>query len=108
SVYILGHSIRYDFSGLPFVHSLLSIIWQVLYLGIVSVPLLISRDHALRALGLTIALTALAAQLMFRYAFISVWCFFAAVVSLHIAYILYRLPDPNPHPVAPEMQFQPV
>ncbi|HXD85574.1 MAG TPA: DUF6629 family protein [Urbifossiella sp.] len=108
NVYIMGHSIRYDFSGLPFVHSILSIVWQVLYLGIVSVPLLISRDHALRALGITIALAALAAQLMFRYAFISVWCFFAAVVSLHIAYIVYRLPDPHPHPVAPEMQFQPV
>lgn len=108
TVRIVGHSIRYDFSNLPEVHTVLSTIWQVLYLVIVSAPLLISRDHQLRALGLTIALTAFATQLMFWYAFISVWCFFAAVVSIQIAYILYRLPDPEPHPMTTEFLLQPI
>jgi hypothetical protein len=34
-------------------------------------------------------------HVVFRYAFASVWCFFAALLSLHITYILYRLPPGN-------------
>ena len=40
----------------------------------------------------TIAVSAAVTQIHFRYAFISIWCFFAAWLSLHICYVLYRLP----------------
>jgi len=34
-------------------------------------------------------------QVVFRYAFLSIWCFFAAALSLHICYIVLRLPHPD-------------
>jgi hypothetical protein len=60
----------------------------------VCVPLLTSRDFRLRVLGGSITVSAVVTHAVFWYAFISVWCFFAAILSLHICYILYRLPGP--------------
>jgi hypothetical protein len=94
TVGVVGHSIRYDFSRMPDVHTFLGVIWQLIYFVNVTFSLLMSRDHQLRPLGITIALSAAAAQILFQFAFISVWCFFAAIVSVHIVIILLRLPNP--------------
>lgn len=93
-VSVAGHSIRYDFSRLPSGHNAASIAWQVLYLLLVCAPLLTSHDRELRLLGVSIAVAAGITQAVFRIAFVSVWCFFAAWLSIHIGYVLYRLPRP--------------
>lgn len=99
---IKGHSIQYDFSGLPAWHSAAGVVWQGLYLVAVCVPLLTSRDRQLRVLGVSIILAAVVTHVTFRYAFTSVWCFFAALLSAHICYVLYRLPHRGELPVTPE------
>jgi hypothetical protein len=32
--------------------------------------------------------------LVFHYAFVSVWCFFAAVLAIYLCWVFYRLPLP--------------
>jgi hypothetical protein len=93
-VSILGHSVRYDFSGLPVADGIQTA-WRAFYLVAVCLPLFLSRDLELKLLGLTILISAGVTFLLFWYVFISVWCFFAAVLSLQIGYTIYRLTKPE-------------
>lgn len=93
AVTVVGHSIRYDLSGIPGAETAAGWAWQALYLGAACVPMLLSRDRRLRVFGLAVAVSAVVTHVAFRYAFTSVWCFFAALLSAHICYVLYRLPD---------------
>jgi hypothetical protein len=95
---VVGHSIRYDFSAVP---TAAGWAWLTFYAGAVCGPLLASRDRWLRPLGAAVAVSAVASYALFAYAFASVWCFFAAVLSLHLAYALSRLPEPSPGETAP-------
>ena len=91
-VHIVDRSIQYDFSNMPASHIGGSLNWQALYLIAVTCPFVFSVERRLRFLGLSIAVTAAVTQVLFRYAFISVWCFFGAWLSLQICYVLHRLP----------------
>jgi len=51
------------------------------YLTATTVPLLLSSHRAIRALGLAVAVGSVAAYGFYWAAFLSVWCFFAAVAS---------------------------
>lgn len=93
---VVGHSIRYDFTGVPAVRLAPGWVWPAVYLVAVCVPLLASRDQRLRPLGSLVALGAAIAYIAYRDAFASVWCFLAAALSVYLAYALYRLPDPRP------------
>ena len=96
---VVGHSIRYDFSAVPVTQSALWWVWPALYLAVVSVPPLVSRNRRLWPLGVAIVLLAAATYALFESAFASVWCVFAAILSLYLAYVLHRLPDrPDPVP----------
>lgn len=97
TVGIAGHSVRYNFARVPTVEAVASSVWQVGYLAVVCTPLLMSREHRLRAFGLSVAVSAVIAHLAFRYAFASVWCFFAALLSVHLCYVLHRLPGSGTH-----------
>jgi hypothetical protein len=92
-VRVVGHSIRYDFSAVPAVRDTPSWVWPVWYLGVVGVPLLASTNPRLRPLGVAVGLLAIVSYALFEYTFASVWCFFAAALSLYIGYVLYRLPE---------------
>ena len=87
---VVGHSVRYDFSGVP---AAAGWAWPALYLVTVCVPLLASRDRHLRPLGVGVAVAAVASYALFEYAFASVWCFLAAVLSAYLAYPLSALPE---------------
>lgn len=58
------------------------------YIAIVLLPLLLSVRHSYRVLGLLMLLAAMLTATVFKLAFISVWCFFAALISLYIYYIV--------------------
>ena len=97
---VIGHSLRYDLTIIPAVGSPVWWIWPTAYLAVVLVPLLTARDHRLRSLGAATAAAAAVSYVLFEYAFASVWCFFASVVSMDLVYVLRRLPVPNVY--APE------
>jgi hypothetical protein len=92
---VVGHSIRYDFSRLPATDLVPQWVWPVLYLGSVTAPFMVSRDHSLRALGIGAILSALLAFAVFERAFASVWCFFAAGLSGYITLVMAQLPSPT-------------
>lgn len=88
TVEVRNQSIVYDisspysgFASIPFPAS-------GLYALIVLVPLIFSRNQYLRIFGVMIALSMVLASVSYGYAFVSVWCFFAAVLSLYLVYMV--------------------
>jgi len=64
---------------------------SALYGLIVLVPLLFSSHRHIRIFGALVALSMVLASLAYDYAFVSVWCFFAAVLSLYLVYMIREL-----------------
>jgi hypothetical protein len=90
---ISGHSVRYDLNRVPIVDSVPSVVWYVLYLSLICGPLLFSFERRLRWLGLLVGASAAIAHFVFQTAFTSVWCFFAALLSVYIGYVIWELPE---------------
>lgn len=90
-------SIRYDISrGLAFT-LLPPLAWQILYLGIVAAPFVVSSVPSMKGymgFGIALFLSAMVSHFFFRYAFVSVWCFFAAILSLMLCHFFWTLPMP--------------
>ena len=93
---VVEHSVRYDFSRLPVTERVGGVGWGAIYLGLVCVPLVLTADRRVRTFGALVAGSAGVAFVLFRYAFASVWCFFAAVLALYLCYVMYRVPA-RPH-----------
>ena len=62
---------------------------RLTYIFIVLGPLRLSEQPPIRLLSYFITGSLLLAYWLFDYAFVSVWCFFAAIASLYIAYIIH-------------------
>lgn len=88
---VVGHSIRYDLSA-PVIQSFWWWAWLACYLLTVSLPLLASRNHRLRPLGAGVLAFAVVSYLLFEHAFASVWCYFAAIVSVYMIFMLRQAP----------------
>ncbi len=86
---VLRHSINYVFK----VALLPQDIFVIFYLLAVIPPFLIVSDQKVNLFGMLLAISAGLSYLIFWYAFASVWCFFAAVLSSYIGYIAYTLPQ---------------
>lgn len=84
AVLVRGQSIKYDVTS-PYRGSIsLGIRPSVLYALIVLVPLLFSSLRHLRIFGVMVAGSMLLASELYGHAYVSVWCFFAAVLSLYV------------------------
>jgi len=68
---------------------------RVFYAIIIAIPLLFSSVKTLRIFGILIFSSVVFSAIYYNYAFVSIWCFFAAILSLYIAYIMYKLPSNN-------------
>jgi hypothetical protein len=90
-VVVNHHSILYDYSVPYRVPFSIPLPASVLYSGIVLVPLLFSSYRQLRIFGGLVGLSMVLAMAVYDYAFISVWCFFAAVLSLYLVLLIRRL-----------------
>lgn len=58
-----------------------------IYVLIVLAPLLLSSQRYIRYFGIMIAISVVVATILFAETFISVWCFFAAALSIYILYM---------------------
>ncbi len=65
------------------------LVGQALYAALVAVPLLLPSG-VLRGFGLSVLLAFVLTQVAWATAFASVWCFFCAVLSLQIVWIVMR------------------
>ena len=90
AVSLLKQSISYE-ATLIYDGYIPRIVVRGLYALIVLVPLLLSSDRYLRMFGIIIAISVVFATVFFGYAFISIWCYFAAVLSLFIIYMVTRI-----------------
>ncbi len=64
-----------------------------------AIPPFISGIGRLRVLGLATLLAYVAAKIFYEQFVISVWCFFAALVSSFVLYIIYEMNPKKPAPV---------
>ena len=67
-----------------------------IYLGIIIAPLLVASDRRLRVFGVLVSLVFVTTYLFFRYAYISVFCFGGALMSLYLVYVIFRLKPRRP------------
>lgn len=63
---------------------------RVFYAFIVAVPLLFSTVSTLRLFGVLIFISVAVSAVFFAYAFVSIWCLFAAILSAYVVYIVHR------------------
>jgi hypothetical protein len=90
SVVIDEHHIIYDVSS-PYRGPIsIGIPPSALYAVIILVPLLFSSHRHIRIFGGLVVFSVVLASEAYGYAFVSVWCFFAAVLSLYLVYMIHQ------------------
>lgn len=95
---IVQHSIRYNLGELPGFALAPRIVWRFGYLLMISVPLAIGRFDpggsrwASASGGVLVAVLFAVSYGLYWHAFLSVWCFFAAFLSLLLCAAFHRLP----------------
>jgi len=88
-VSILKHSIEYK-AALLYDEYIPRIVVRVFYGLIVVIPLLFSSDRYIKIFGVIIMFSVAIATVFYGYAFISVWCYFAAILSLYIIFMVNK------------------
>ena len=63
---------------------------KYIYIAVIIIPLWISRDWAIKLFGTLILVSVIVTYLFYSYAFNSVWCFFSAVISIYVVYLIRR------------------
>ena len=90
-VQTLNHSIAYITSR----SVLLDAFLLSLYIFAIITPFWIVSEIQMQRFGYILLSSVCLTFLFYRYAFYSVWCFFAAILSIYIAHMLYHLPEVN-------------
>lgn len=86
-VSVRQQSILYQFS-VPYRSSIhLPITTAAIYALIILAPLLFSSHRLVWIFGVLVALSMALASATYSYAYVSVWCFFAAVLSLYLVFM---------------------
>ena len=93
---VASHSIQYEFEKSPALELISWSTWKVLYIALVAVPILMSESREVVVVGFALIFLACVSHLFNAYAFISVWCFFAAALSIYLCYFFVRLAPPAP------------
>ena len=87
-VSVREHSVVYKFS-VPYRDSIhLPVTPAGLYALTVLVPLFFSSHRHIKIFGGLVVLSSLLASEIYGYAYVSVWCFFAALLSLYLVYMI--------------------
>jgi hypothetical protein len=68
---------------------------RLTYATVICLPLLASSVPAVRTFGVLVTLSVVVSFWFAAYAFTSVWCYLAAVVSAYVVLMMFRLPRPE-------------
>ena len=98
STEIVHHSIRYAYPDLAVYQYVPRPILRVLYLIAAVLPMALGSAEFGRLPGLMLLASVVVAAVSFDYAFVSVWCFFAAVLSSYLCVLFYRMPAATESP----------
>ena len=94
TVAVKEHSIIYNFvvpdpNPIPFLNTIhIPVTPAMLYGLTILVPLFFSSLQQIRIFGVLVAMSIALASVAYNEAFVSVWCFFAAVLSLYLVYMI--------------------
>ena len=88
-IVLMNHSIVYE-ARLIYDGFMPRELVRAIYAVIVVSSLLTTSDRYVRYFGILILLSVVLAKLFFDYAFISIWCFYAALLSVYIVYMLHK------------------
>jgi hypothetical protein len=93
AINVVHHSIQYDYFNAPMPQAIPQPLLRVLYFATVAIPMLVSSGRApmIRWFGILFAGSALVSAWIFSYAFASVWCFFAAALSVYLCFAFRSL-----------------
>lgn len=94
AVELVRHSIEYK-AVLFYDEYIPRIVIRIIYAIIVLIPLLFVTDRCIRIFGAFIAASVVIATVYFGYAFISIWCYFAAVLSIYILLMVFYITSQN-------------
>ena len=89
---VINHAIHYNVSGSTIFQFVPVLLWEAMYIAIIASPLFASNSRKILYLGIAIVLSAAVSYLIFWFAFTSVWCFFAALLSLYLCIVFRNLP----------------
>lgn len=67
------------------------LLYTLVYIFIVLTPLMLCSHKLIKVLGSLLLISVIISFIGYAYAFCSVWCFFAALISLYICYIAKRI-----------------
>jgi hypothetical protein len=93
SVAVVHHSIAYSYSGLEVYRYVPHPALTVLYTLSIAVPMALGRKVFGPLPGVLLFASVVAAAAAFEYAFVSVWCFFAAGLAVTLCGMFYRMPS---------------
>ena len=89
---VINHAIHYNVSGSTIFQFVPVLLWEAMYIAIIASPLFASNSRKILYLGIAIVLSAAVSYVIFWFAFTSVWCFFAALLSLYLCIVFRNLP----------------
>ena len=88
-VKVLDYTISYEGTVL-FYFIMRRDLTYIVYLFVILVPLLTSSRRSLNIFGLLILIVVAVTYVFFSYAYISVFCFGGAIMSLYLVYMVFR------------------
>jgi hypothetical protein len=100
TVRVVHHSIAYSYPALAVYDYAPRPVLRALYVLSILVPLLTGPRLFGWQPGAVLLASLHAAAALYDYAFVSVWCFFAAVLTGHLCLLFHRLPAPARAPAA--------
>ena len=115
STYLLGVSINHHFSPVVLSHHIhynlnypkIAPPLQFIYFIPTLIPLFLSSHHKIHLLGFLLLLGYAVSYVLYNETIFSVWCLFAAIVSIYIFFILKGMGKSRGHdkPIAPVQDF---
>ncbi len=86
---IVQHSVHYQLSFVTDGYVSQRLL-SLLYIGVILTPLLLSSDRYHNWLGGLALVSGIVTWALYDWAFVSVWCYFAAILSLYVFYVIAR------------------
>ena len=90
-VAVAHHSIHYDYFSLEVYKHVPLTVMRMLYFSCVALPMAFGSGSLGRLPGLVFGASALVAASVYQYAFVSVWCFFAAWMSAYLCWFFWKM-----------------
>lgn len=88
---VVHYSIYYNYFDLPIYQMTSPTVLRLLYLATIVVPYASTSNREVVGLGILLIVSAVLSHFVFAHAFVSVWCFFAAVLAGYLGYVFYKL-----------------